>query len=58
MLYFEIWKSNADEKWYWHLKEGGDIVCTGHPGYDRKSEAIVDIEMVKGTEGSTPTNDI
>ena len=31
-----------------HLKEGGDIICTRHQGYDRKSEAIADIEMVKG----------
>ncbi len=53
---YELWKSAADSKWYWHLKAGnGEKIAQGE-GYVRKADCVHAIKLVKSS-GAAPESD-
>jgi len=46
---YEIWQSERDGKWYWHLRTSNDKVVTDGEGYDSKGAALVVITQLKGS---------
>jgi uncharacterized protein YegP (UPF0339 family) len=60
-LYFDIYISDKDLKYYWRLISITNsilpiprIIATGHQAYKSKEEAIKDIEKVKDAIRTTP----
>lgn len=46
---YELWKSKADEKWYWHLKAAnGEKIAQGE-GYSRKVDCEHAIGLVRSS---------
>jgi uncharacterized protein YegP (UPF0339 family) len=63
-MYFEIYQSSKDLKYYWRLVRrrvgaynystaSNEIIATGHQGYDTRDDAVKDIELVKRVVPST-----
>jgi uncharacterized protein YegP (UPF0339 family) len=64
-LYFEVYQSSNDYKYYWRLKEkstsiylSDTIIATGHQAYASRYDAKSDIELVKRAMPNTPVKDI
>lgn len=56
-MYFELYTDTADQ-WRWRLKAAnGRIVATSGEGYVNKADAVHGIDLVKGTNTSTPVRE-
>lgn len=56
-MHFHLYKDAAGE-WRWRLiAANGRIVATPGEGYANKSDALAGIDLVKGTNASTPVRE-
>ena len=58
-MYFEVYQSPNNKQWYWRLKAANhEPIATGGEGYSEKRGALHAVELVKGTNASTPVKEI
>lgn len=56
-MYFHLYKDAAGQ-WRWRLVAGNNqIVATSGEGYVNKADAVHGIDLVKGTNTSTPVRE-
>lgn len=48
---YEIWKSDEDHQWYWHLRaRNGKIIAASGEGYHNKQDCLAGIDLVKESD--------
>ena len=45
-MYFEIYPGK-DNRWYWRLYYGTDIIATGHQGFSTRQQCVNQISLVR-----------
>ena len=48
-MYFQVWQSSRDWKWYWHLKAANHEIIAQGEGYSTKAGALHVIALVKAS---------
>ena len=46
-MYFQVWQSNTNHQWYWHLKAGNNEIVVQSEGYTTKQSALHAVGLVK-----------
>jgi len=58
MAKFQIFQSDKNKEWYWHLRaNNGQIIATGGEGYKNKSDCEHGIELVKELAPGAPVEE-
>lgn len=55
-MYFEIYKSGG--QWRWRLKAANHQIIASGESYTEKANCIAAINLVKGTNSSTPVKEV
>ena len=53
-MYFQIFKSKANNQWYWHLKSANHEIIAVSEGYTTKDNCLHCIGLVMDTDRKTP----
>lgn len=53
-MYFEIFKSQANNQWYWHLKSDNHKIVAQGEGYINRQDCLHAIKLVANTSCYTP----
>jgi uncharacterized protein len=48
-MYYQVWQSTSDRKWYWHLKSANNEIIAQGEGYASKAGALHAIALVKAS---------
>lgn len=57
-MYFVLFKSSANQQWYWNLNAGNhQVIATGAEGYVNKQDALNGIRLVQSNAPSSGVYD-
>jgi len=56
-MYFQFWRSDANNQWYWHIKGGNNEIVCSSEGYTEKSGVLNAIRLVKNSADSAKVYD-
>lgn len=53
-MYFQIWQSNVNRQWYWHLKSANHEIIANGEGYTSKANCLHAVGLVMDANRQTP----
>ena len=53
-MYFEIFKSDKNNQWYWHLKAANHEIIAQGEGYIKKDDCVHAVGLLMSTNLKTP----
>ncbi len=53
-MYFQIFKSKANNQWYWHLKSANHEIIAYGEGYINREDCVHAVNLVMDTTRKTP----
>ena len=56
-MYFQRWRSNKDNQYYWRLRSANHETIAHGEGYKNAADRDHAIDLVKSTNANTPVKD-